>query len=374
MAFRYLNNGFENASPLDWEIADSGTAQVALIYDHERESPNRAVLHWHFMVEADPGDTVRLVLRNFENIWNGRPGSPIADETPCVVSDDGRAWRTVIGRKIAGNRLELSVSLVSDRLYVARLEPYRISDLTRMLERIRKDPRVTIERIGSTVAGRDLEMVSVGRSDAPYHVLLRARAHPWETGGNWLIDGMIDALLATDSSDEAYCLHAMPMANKDGVARGLSRFNLRGRDLNRNWDLPADPELAPENHAIEGWIEHAIKTGHRPNLAIDLHNDNSGLLHTNHPREGTEAYQSNMARLEDVLQRFSWFREGRVNPKFRNLGSFGEGLYDRYGVDACILELKSLATEGLGRPPLGGDWQQFGRQMRNALRAYFEQA
>ena len=27
------------------------------------------------------------------------------------------------------------------------------------------------------------------------------------------------------------------MANKDGVARGGTRFNLRGKDLNRNWDF-----------------------------------------------------------------------------------------------------------------------------------------
>jgi hypothetical protein len=27
----------------------------------------------------------------------------------------------------------------------------------------------------------------------------------------------------------------MPMAAKDGVARGMTRFNLAGMDLNRNW-------------------------------------------------------------------------------------------------------------------------------------------
>jgi len=375
MAFRYLDDGFENASRVNWEIADDGTILAALIYDHERESPNRAVLHWHFMVEADPGDEIRLILQNFENVWNGRPGVPITDETPCVVSEDGRTWRTVTARKIEGNRLEIALFFKSRRQYVARIEPYRITDLERFLERIRERPLVRIESIGSTVAGRQLEMISVGREDAPNHVLLRACAHPWETGGNWVIEGLVDAVLAEENAvwRDVYCVHILPMANKDGVAQGRHRFNLKGKDLNRNWDRPADPVLAPENHALESWIRRAVASGRRPALAIDLHNDNGGLLHANTPRPGTEQYQRNMARLENVLRRYTWFREGRVSPNFHNPGSFGEGLYDRYGIDACILELKCLPVEGLGRPPLGADWMEFGRGLRDAFTAYFSE-
>jgi hypothetical protein len=41
------------------------------------------------------------------------------------------------------------------------------------------------------------------------------------------------------------------MANKDAVARGKSRFNSQGYDLNRKWDAGADSVLAPENYAVE---------------------------------------------------------------------------------------------------------------------------
>ena len=30
--------------------------------------------------------------------------------------------------------------------------------------------------------------------DSPHHVLLRARAHPWEPGGNWVVQGLIRRL------------------------------------------------------------------------------------------------------------------------------------------------------------------------------------
>ena len=125
-----------------------------------------------------------------------------------------------------------------------------------------------ITPIGKTVEGRGLEIVRVGRPDAPYRVFLRARAHPWEPGGNWVVQGLVDRLLKGDDEAkrylERYCVYVLPMANKDGVARGRTRFNLRGKDLNRNWDKPADPLLAPENHALETWLEAMIRRGQAP--------------------------------------------------------------------------------------------------------------
>src|SRR4029077_19081579 len=146
-----------------------------------------------------------------------------------------------------GDRVRLAVTMPGPELYVARVEPYRLSDLEAWLRSIEKSPLVEITPIGNTVEGRGLEVVRVGHPDAPYRVFLRARAHPWEPGGNWVVQGLVDRLLQGD--DEAkeylrrYCVYALPMANKDGVARVRTRFNLRGKDLNRNWDKPADPLL-----------------------------------------------------------------------------------------------------------------------------------
>ena len=67
---------------------------------------------------------------------------------------------------------------------------------------------------------------------------------------------MIRSLLQKDATSylNKYCVYIMPMANKDGVARGRSRFNILGKDLNRNWDQAADSNYAPENYALEpGW-------------------------------------------------------------------------------------------------------------------------
>ena len=56
-----------------------------------------------------------------------------------------------------------------------------------------------ITTIGKTVAGRDLEIVRIGDPAAPYRVFLRARAHPWEPGSNWVVQGLIQRLLKDDA-------------------------------------------------------------------------------------------------------------------------------------------------------------------------------
>src|SRR5262249_36503601 len=156
-----------------------------------------------------------------------------------------------------------SVTMPGAELYVARVVPYRLSDLENWLKSIQTHPLVEIAPIGKTVEGRGLEVIRVGHPDAPSPVFLRPRAPPCEPGDNWVVQGLVERLLKGDNEArrylERYCVYILPMANKDGVARGLTRFNLRGKDLNRNWDKPADPLLAPENHALETWLEAMIR-------------------------------------------------------------------------------------------------------------------
>ncbi len=363
----FINTTFENASPLFWEINESGEVEISLMYDHERSSPNRAAGHWHFRVEAPQGSKLTLILGNLENIYNGRKGSPAKEETMSFVSLDGRTWQPAEMELLEGNRLKLELTMEADAVYVARLEPYRLSDLERFLEEIRRHPQVEITEIGRTVEGRPLEIIRIGNQDAPNRLLLRGRAHAWEPGGNWVIEGLVRRLLADDPQSkvylERYCVCVMPMANKDGVARGWTRFNVQGKDLNRNWDVKPDPILCPENHALETWIEKQIAEGHRPDFMIDWHNDDGGQVHVSRPNIDLEAYLARMERFETLLREHSWFTEGSTGGKFRTPGSIGEGLLERYGVHACVHELNANRIAGLDDYPSAKNWKLYGEQL-----------
>jgi hypothetical protein len=263
------------------------------------------------------------------------------------------------------------------RLYVARLEPYRVLDLDRFLADIRPHPLVQITPIGQTVRGRELEVVRLGDPKAPFRVFLRARAHPWEPGGNWIIQGLTRRLLADDAAAKAflgrYCVYFLPMANKDGVALGRTRFNAQGKDLNRNWDKPADARFAPENAALEQWLERMIARGEAPHLALELHNDHQlGQLHLSAPPvPELPRYRERMALLETLLRRHTWFTDGSTAPTFRNSGTLGDGWLERFRIDAVVHEFASNWLAGVNDFPSGRHWENYGENLATVLHEYF---
>lgn len=375
----FIDTSFENTSPVWYEQDADGVINVHLLYDHERSSPNRAAGHIHFLVHAKEGATLTLEFRNLDNIWNSRPGSVARELKTLVISPDGKQWTPVPTRALPEDRVQLEVTMPGPRLFVARVEPYRISDLDRLLASIRSHPAVRIATIGRTVQGRDLEIIQIGSDTAPNRVFIRARAHPWESGGNWVVEGLIQRLLKGDAEADRwlkqFCIQIMPMANKDGVARGGTRFNVLGRDLNRDWDQPADAELAPENHALEKWLEGMIRDGKAPHLALELHNDGGGLLHVSGaPVPQLQRHLERMAFLEGLLRKHTWFTEGRTKPGFRNSGTLGDGWLERYGIDAIVHELNCNWIAGLNDYPSARHWLAYGDKLPAVFEDYFSRA
>lgn len=370
----FIDTGFENASPL-WYDVDGEAIRINLLYDHERASPNRAAGHIHFLLHARPGSKLTLEFRNLDNVWNGQPGSVAGELKTVNLSQDGRAWKTVPTESLPGNRVRLEIVMPGPKLYVARVEPYRLSDHDRLLASIRGHRSVQISSIGRTVAGRDLEMIRIGDPAAPYHVFVRARAHPWEAGSSWVAQGLIQQLLKDDDNArqllKVFSLSILPMANKDGVARGGTRFNLNGKDLNRNWDAPADPGLVPENAALERWLEQAIAAGRRPHLALELHNDGNGRLHVSRPPvPQLDRHLARVAIFEALLRRHTWFTEGSTNTAFRNSGTLGDGWLQRYGIDAAVHEFNANWIAGLKDYPSAAHWTAYGEKLATVFHDY----
>jgi hypothetical protein len=374
--FGFIDTRFENASPLWYDFEPDGTIDVHLLYDNERASINRAAGHFHFLVQAEPGTQLTIEFKNLDNIWNGQSGSIARELKTAVISADGRSWKPISLQSLPENRVRLTVTMSGLKLYVARVEPYRLSDLEQLLGTIRTNPLVQIKSIGKTVEGRELEIVQIGNPRVPNRVFLRARAHAWEAGSSWVVQGFIKRLLQEDQSScnwrERYCAYILPMANKDGVARGRTRFNLEGKDLNRDWDKPADPQLVPENYALEQWLQRMVRAGEAPALALELHNDGSGQLQLSRPPGPRLAqYLDRMSLLERLLRQYTWFAEGSTQESFRNPGSLGEGWLERYGVYAVIHELNCNWIEGLKDYPSARHWEDYGAGLVRVFYEYF---
>ena len=185
----FIDTSFENASPLWYDVAD-GVVRFHLLYDHERASPNRAAGHIHFLLHARPGQSSRSSSRTSTTSGTASPVRSRGELKTVAISADGRTWKTVPTESLPGDRVQLTVEMPGPRLYVARIEPYRLSDLDRFLASIRTNRLVQITPIGKTAGGPRTGDRRVGDADAPYRVFLRARAHPWEPGGNWVVQGL----------------------------------------------------------------------------------------------------------------------------------------------------------------------------------------
>ena len=374
----FIDTGIENASPLWYERGDDGAYRVHLLYDHERDSPNRAAGHIHFRLVGRADSRITLEFVNLDNVWNGQPGSVAGELKTVAISADGQSWTTVPTDALPGNRIRVTVTIpAGGALHLARMQPYRLSDLDRLLALARRSPHATVTTIGSTVQGRPLEIIRIGRDDAPRRVFLRARAHPWEAGSSWVMLGLVERLLRDDPAAArwrgAYTVYVLPMANKDGVARGGTRFNVNGNDLNRNWDRPANPQLVPENAALERWLEGMIAAGRKPDLAIELHNDGRGLLHLSRPPvPGLTEHLARMARLEAILRERTWFTEGHTEGSFRNSGTLGDGWLERYGIDALVHELNANWVEGRKTTTSAALWQEYGAALPGVFEVYLK--
>ncbi len=177
---QHINTAMENASPLWWEINSDGDVHIHLVYDHERSAPNRANGHWYFRIDAEPGSDLTILLGPFANIYNGRLGTAKREPTTTFLSDDGKTWRAVKMEYVEPDHRRLQVHMNGPSLFVARLQPYCLSDLEELKAEIADHPQIQITTIGQTVEGRDLEIIRVGSADAPHRVLIRAA----RTAGN----------------------------------------------------------------------------------------------------------------------------------------------------------------------------------------------
>jgi hypothetical protein len=377
----FIDYFFENASPLSWKMQGDTAIKVSLIADYERGSLNRQTDHWYFRVEADSGTHLKIVLsKMMADVYNGKLATNwwnFENDISCYLSYDQKTWAPIKTSRLPERELFVDFVMKGNSVYIARIPPYTITDLDNLKKRIVNNRMVKITNIGFTVEKRPLEIIQLGNSDALNSILIRARAHPWEPGGSWVLEGLIDKFLSENSKkwQETYCVYIMPMANKDGVAHGMTRFNISGKDLNRNWDKLADSVLCPEKFALEKFIERLIKNGKKPCLAIDIHNDDGGGINlASHPKDDIN-FIDNMKLFERLMREhtsfsedmsYSWTTPGQplTNVSFEN------GMLSRYGIEAIVYELNANWIGSLKRMPTQYDWLAIGENLNEVFYEY----
>jgi len=151
---------------------------------------------------------------------------------------------------------------------------YRYSQMQNFIELHKQafiDRGYIVEVIGQSVKGRNLYAVYPYQIDpSKKMILMYGRHHGDEGTANWIIEGFVENLLATNDFFDRFQLILYPMVNPDG-AEARKRYNSRGRDLNRVWN--SSPSRSKDEVAtIQKHLKRIyLDKGHTPIVALDMH-------------------------------------------------------------------------------------------------------
>jgi murein tripeptide amidase MpaA len=222
-----------------------------------------------------------------------------------------------------GDVLSIEHTPGMDSVYYAYFEPYSWERHLELLDRAQMSENVRMLDLGSTVDGRDLNMLVIGEpSPEKKKVWVIARQHPGETMAEWFVEGMLDALL-----DPAHpfgrqlmnetVFYVVPNMNPDGSVRGNLRTNAAGANLNREWLNPT-MERSPEVFLVR---QKMHETG--VDLCLDVHGD-EGLPYVF--MAGSESLPNFSAGQAAAQKRFS--DDFKIaSPDFQDVHGYGQTPY-----------------------------------------------
>jgi murein tripeptide amidase MpaA len=162
---------------------------------------------------------------------------------------------------------------LANSVYYAYFEPYSYEQHLNLLGDSQSSGLCQIEDLGSTIKGRDINLLTIGNQAASdLKIWIIARQHPGETMAEWFVEGVLNRLL--DHQDptarallDRATFYIVPNMNPDGSALGNLRTNAAGANLNREWLNPS-MERSPEVFVVRQKMQ---ETG--VDLFLDIHGD-----------------------------------------------------------------------------------------------------
>ena len=219
----------------------------------------------------------------------------------AVASYDRQNWFRV-PTQYENGELVITHTPLANSIYYAYFEPYSSEQHLNLLGEAQGSGLCQIEDLGSTVDGRDINLLTIGsRAESDLKIWVIARQHPGETMAEWFMEGFLSRLLdhqdptARALLDKA-TFYVVPNMNPDGAALGNLRTNAAGANLNREW-LEPGIERSPEVYFVR---ERMHETG--VDLFLDIHGDEGLPYVFAAGTEGVPNYDARIAALENLFK------------------------------------------------------------------------
>jgi hypothetical protein len=210
------------------------------------------------------------------------------------------------------------------------------------------DPRFTLERVGASIEGRAINLVTVGTG--PFRVLLWSQMHGDEPTATAALFDVFE-YFQRHRSDPAVqrilsslTLYVIPMLNPDGAER-FQRRNAQGIDINRD---------ALSLQTPEGRVLKAVRDRFNPRVGFNLHNQSWSTSVGDPPKPasisllsvaydkprsenaGRRLTKKLSAVIRDAIEPFASGQIGRYDDEFE-VRAFGDNV-TRWGTPVVLIE------------------------------------
>ncbi len=228
-------------------------------------------------------------------------------------------------------------------------------DIQELLTKHSKDPGITIQKVGQSIEGRDLNLISLGTGDTD--VFLWSQMHGNEPTATQAIFDILNFFRSEDFKEEkaeilnSLTLHFLPMLNPDG-AEVFKRENRLGIDINRD---------ALRLQSPEGQTLKKVRDSLQADFGFNLHDQSTyyNAERTDKPatisylapaynyekdiNEGRGNAMKVIVFMNGIIQKYAPGQVGRYNDDFEPR-AFGDNI-QKWGTSTILIESGGYAND-----------------------------
>ncbi|WP_041632841.1 M14 family metallopeptidase [Maribacter sp. HTCC2170] len=204
------------------------------------------------------------------------------------ISKDGERWialdSTYIERGADSTSAIIKLDIDQDTLWVAAQEIQDTKRVKSWVDSFKDHKMVTLGLAGLSAQERPLLHMNITRGANDYKptIIVISRQHPPEVTGFFAMKAFIETLIEEGGKNgffDKYRVMVYPLMNPDGADLGHFRHNTGGVDLNRDWSVYNQPEIAQiTQHMVNEVKEHKNNVL----LGLDFHSTYYDVYYTPH--------------------------------------------------------------------------------------------
>jgi len=226
----------------------------------ELRDTGRWWFYWSFRVRGAAGRTLTFRFTN-KNVFGTRG--------PAVSKDGGLTWSWMGTETVKGTSFRYEFAPDANSVRFAFSLPYQEADLERFLARHKGNKHLAVHQLCKTRKNRPVERIHIGRLDgqANHRVLITCRHHACESTASYVVEGMMEALLAkTDDGKwlrENVEVMVVPFMDKDGVEDGDQGKGRKPRDHCRDYvGKSLYPSVRTLRTFVPEWSARRLRIAH----------------------------------------------------------------------------------------------------------------